>query len=200
MLNEWNMDLMHPNLAPPFQPCYLLETAWQMKDAGLDWSCYYHIRDYHLDYDEIAPFFSEEGAAFFARWWNRMPQADGLFDFQNRVRPAYFAFKLLSRLTGDRLRLEIPASAVHGFATHDARERIYNLLLWNFADMPVDVNLTVDGLPGAMLMRRLTLDANAPGDDENVRLRPETPVKIPHAPYSQKLRLEPYGIQFWSFE
>jgi hypothetical protein len=25
-----------------------------------------------------------------ARWWNRMPQFDGLFDYQNNIRPAYF--------------------------------------------------------------------------------------------------------------
>src|SRR5579862_7809734 len=120
-----------------------------------------------------------------------MPQADGLFDFQNRVRPAYFAFKLLSRLTGDRLRLDIPASTVHGFATYDARERIYSLLLWNFGDARADIKITVDGLPGTMLMRQITLDAGAPSDDENARLRPEAPVNIPHAPYAQKLLMEP---------
>ena len=37
------------------------------------------------------------------RWWNRMPQFDGLFDYQDRVPPSYFAFKLLARLTGERL-------------------------------------------------------------------------------------------------
>ena len=35
------------------------------------------------------------------RWWNRMPHNDGLFDYQNTIRPAYFAFKLLSRRTGE---------------------------------------------------------------------------------------------------
>src|SRR3954451_7650499 len=43
---ECNMDCQAPPLDPRFQPCYLLETIWQMRDAGLDWSCYYHIRDY----------------------------------------------------------------------------------------------------------------------------------------------------------
>src|SRR5207237_786713 len=36
VLDEWNMDLMNPPLDPRFQPCYVAETAWQMKDAGLD--------------------------------------------------------------------------------------------------------------------------------------------------------------------
>ncbi len=155
MLNEWNMDLMNPILAPAFQPCFVLETAWQMKDAGLDWSCYYHIRDYHLDYDEVAPFFSPEGAAFFGCAGKNC--CSRYFRFWRTACPAYFAFKLLSRLTGDRL-FEIPMP-VRGFATYDARERIYNLLLWNYADEPVEIELTVDDLPDAMLLRQITLDA-----------------------------------------
>ncbi len=94
-MDEWNMDLQDPPLDPRFQPCYLIEVIWQMKDGGLDGSCYYQIRDFHVEYDKFAPFMSPGGAAFMTRWWNRMPQFDGLFDFQNRVRPSYFAFKLL---------------------------------------------------------------------------------------------------------
>ena len=63
-LDEWNMDLQDPPLDPRFQPCYLLEVIWQMKDAGLSWSCYYHIRDYHVAYEQFAPFFSPQGASF----------------------------------------------------------------------------------------------------------------------------------------
>jgi aryl-alcohol dehydrogenase-like predicted oxidoreductase len=36
-LDEWNMDLMNPPLDPRFQPCYLAEVIWQMKEAGLDY-------------------------------------------------------------------------------------------------------------------------------------------------------------------
>jgi len=200
ILDEWNMDLGNPPLAPTFQPCYALETAWQMKNGGLDWSCYYHIRDYHVDYDEFAPFFSPAGAAFMTRWWNRMPQADGLFDFQNHVRPAYFALKLLSRLTGERLRLDKRASSVHALATYDAKYEIYNLLAWNFSDSAADVELSVENLPKAMLMRQITLDASAAGDDENVRLRPRPPTRLPKSLYRQKVHFDPYGVKFWSFE
>src|SRR5205807_9510422 len=100
VLNEGNMTLRNPPLDPRFQPCYLTEVIWQMKEAGLDWSCYYHIRDYHVRYEQFEPFFSPQGNAFMTRWWNRMPQFDGLFDYQNHVRSAYFAFKLPSRLAG----------------------------------------------------------------------------------------------------
>ena len=54
-LDEWNMDLQDPPLDPRFQPCYILETVWQMKDAGLDWSCYYQIKDHHVEYDHVRP-------------------------------------------------------------------------------------------------------------------------------------------------
>ena len=91
---EWNMDLMNPPLDPGFQPCYVAETIWQMKDAGLDWSCYYHIRDWYVSQETFARFMSEKGAAFMTFWWNRQPQFSGLFDYQSQIRPAYFAFKL----------------------------------------------------------------------------------------------------------
>lgn len=199
-LDEWNMDLQGPPLDPQFQPCYVLEVVWQMKQAGLDWSCYYHIRDYHVDYDQFAPFFSPQGAAFMTRWWNRMPQFDGLFDYQDRVRPSFFAFKLLSRLTGERLPITSSHPTVHGFATHDEKYRIDQVLLWNFSDSPTEVELVLDDLPGETLMRRITLDALAPSDDENARLRPEPPARLAKGPQRMKLQLGPHAVKFWSFE
>jgi hypothetical protein len=199
-LDEWNMDLQDPPLDPRFQPCYLLEVIWQMKDAGLNWSCYYHIRDYHVAHEQFAPFFSPQGAAFMTRWWNRMPQFDGLFDYQNRVRPSFFAFKLLSRLTGERLRVDSSLSNVHALATHDEQYQIDCLLLWNFSDSSASVELVLDDLPKNMLVRQLTLDAVAPSDDENVRLRPERRARMTKGSHNLKLELEPRAVKFWSFE
>ena len=200
VLDEWNMDLQDPPLDPRFQPCYLLEVIWQMKDAGLNLSCYYHIRDFHVTYEQFAPFFSPQGASFMTRWWNRMPQFDGLFDYQNRVRPSFFAFKLLSRLTGDRLRVESSLPSVHGFATHDEKYQIDNLLLWNFSDSRASVDVLLDGLPKDMLVRRVTLDALAPSDDENARLRPEPRSRMTKGTHSLKIELEERAVIFWSFE
>jgi len=199
-LDEWNMDLQDPPLDPRFQPSYLLEVVWQMKDAGLNWSCYYHIRDYHVAYEQFAPFFSPQGASFMTRWWNRMPQFDGLFDYQNRVRPSFFAFKLLSRLTGERLRVDSTLSTVHGFATHDEQYEIDSLLLWNFSDLPASVELVLDDLPKDALVRRLTLDALAPSDDENARLRPEPRARMTKGSHHLKVELQPHAVKFWSFE
>jgi hypothetical protein len=200
VLDEWNMDLRDPPQDPRFQPCYLLETIWQMKDAGLDWSCYYHIRDYHVAFEQFAPFFSPRGAAFMTRWWNRMPQFDGLFDYQDQVRPSYFAFKLLARLTGDRLRLESSDPAVHGFATHDEAFQIDNVLLWNFSGQPARVALDLEGLPGNRLVRPITLDALAPSSDENARLRPAPTARLARGSHRLDIDLSPFAVKSWSFE
>jgi hypothetical protein len=65
-LDEWNMALMHPPSDPAFQPSFIAETAWQMKDGGLDYSCYYHIRDYHVRHDSFGRFMSPHVVA--AHW------------------------------------------------------------------------------------------------------------------------------------
>jgi hypothetical protein len=200
ILDEWNMDLTNPPLDPRFQPCFVAETIWQMKEAGLDYSCYYHIRDWYVDKDRFAPFFSPYGAAFMARWWNRMPQFDGLFDYQNNVRPTYFAFKLLSRLQGDRLSLSSSHPAVHGFATHDEQMRMDNLVLWNFSSDIVPVELSLRGLTRDMRTRHIVLDAQTAGNDENARLRPEPFATLPKGVHPLDFKFEPYAVHYWSFE
>lgn len=201
-LDEWNMNLGFPPSDVRIQPCYVAEVAWQMKDGGLDYSCYYHIRDYHVSFEHFAPFMSAKGTAFMTGWWNRMPQFDGLFDFQNNVRPAYFTFKLLSRLTGERLRLISEDPTVHGFMTHDERYSSYeyNLLLWNFSASPRQVELTFENMPGNMTAKPVVLDAATTSNDEISRLRPESSFQLKTDQPGFKISFEPYGIRFWSFE
>jgi xylan 1,4-beta-xylosidase len=198
MLNEWNMDLGNPPLDPRFQPCFISEVIWQMKDAGLDYSCYYHIRDWHVDFDRFAKFMSRDGVTFMTRWWNRMPQFDGLFDYQNNPRPSYFAFKLLSRLAGERL--ELISTNVHGFAVHDEQLRMYNVMLWNFSATPVTARITFADLPTDLRVRHLTLDAMTGSNDENARLRPAPPQRIKKGNHQFETVFEPYGVQFWMLE
>jgi hypothetical protein len=200
ILNEWNMALRDPPQDPQFQPCYIIETAYQMKEGGLDYSCYYHIRDYPIDPDSFARFMSPRGVALMARWWNRSTQWDGLFDYNGRIRPSYYAFKLLSRLTGDRLRLESPSGPVHGLATYDARLRIYNVLLWNFSKEPAHAEVMLQNVPEPMVLRRVTLDAAAPIDDDNIRLRPTPSVRVAAGTGNISLDLSPYGVEFFSLE
>jgi hypothetical protein len=194
------MSLMNPVLDARFQPCFIAETAWQMKDAGLDWSCYYHIRDYYVDRDRFARFMSAKGAAFMARWWNRMPQFDGLFDYQNQVRPAYFAFKLLSRLTGDRLAANSTDNALHAFLTWDADYELHNLLLWNFSPAPVQADVEWTGLPADVTARRVMLDAATGSSIENDRLRPQPAIRMTAGKGRLSTPIGPWGIEFWYLE
>lgn len=200
ILDEWNMDLMNPPADPRFQPCFIAETIWQMKDAGLDFSCYYHIRDWYVALEQFAPFMSSRGAAFMTRWWNRMPQFDGLFDYQNQVRPSYFTFKLLSRLVGHRLKLTSNDPRVHGLAAHDEQLRMYNLMLWNFSPAPLKIELLLKDLPQDLRACHLTLEATAPGSDENARLRPEPWFHLSKGDQRLNVDLGPYAVHYWSLE
>lgn len=200
VLDEWNMALTVPPKNPQIQPCFIAETAWRMKEGGLDYACYYHIRDYHVDRDRFAKFFSPHGASFMAAWWNRMPQYDGLFDYQNVMRPSYFTFQLLSRLTGERLAVESSDQEVHAFLTYDKSYGIYSLLVWNFSADPVNVELDVRDLPLTLVAKRRQLDAAAPSNDENARLRPLEEVTLTPQSGPVKIQLEPYGLEFWSLE
>ena len=200
ILDEWNMALTTPPKDPRIQPCFVAETAWQMKDAGLDYACYYHLRDYHVDRDRFAQFFSPHGASFMAAWWNRMPQYDGLFDYQNTLRPAYFTFKLMSRLLGQRLAVESSDPSVHAFLTYDESYDLYSLLIWNYSPQSATVRLRASGVPGMLVIKRRLLDAAAPGSDENVRLQPQDDLLLAPADPRLAWTLPPYGLEFWSLE
>ena len=178
MLNEWNMDLSNPPMDPRFQPCFVAEVIWQMKEAGLDYSCYYHIRDYHVSFEPFAEFMSPGGTAFMYKWWNRRPQYDGLFDYQDTVRPTYFVFKLLSRLTGERLSLNSSSETVHGLASWDEKLQLYNVLIWNFSSSQARVNLAFSGMQGRFTARPIVLDATTTSNDENSKLKLERPIEI----------------------
>jgi xylan 1,4-beta-xylosidase len=199
MLNEWNLALMKPddnNLV--IQPAFIVETIWNMIDGGLDYSCYYHIRDYHVEPSTFARFMSPHGVAFMAGWWNRMPQYDGLFDFQNQVRPAYFAFKLLSRVTGQRVRVE--TEGVHALAALDRQYEMENVLVWNFSGVPARTTIEFRGLPGKTKVERVKLDARAPLPDETSRLKFQNAATLTPEDNKREIVLEPYGIELWFFK
>ena len=204
ILNEWNMSLQDPVLDPRFQPCYVAEVAYQMFAAGLDYSCYYHIRDFHVRPEQFAAFMSVRGTALMARWWNDTPQFDGLFDFQNVIRPSFFTFRLLSRLTGKRLALELPSEATgpHAIATIEPLGDRVNILLWNFglATPPArDVSLQLKGLEGKWQWTQTTLDATTPGNDENQRLRRTKASDVQQSAEVQ-INLEPYQLSLITLE
>ena len=131
ILDEWNMSLWNPILNPYFQPAFILETTLAFYKEGLSRSSYYHIRDYFVDESIFARFSSAAAAAGMAHWWNEMPQYDGLYDNQDRVRPAYYAFKLLSLIKGQELTVSGTSPAVHALAARSNGPWV-NLVLWNY--------------------------------------------------------------------
>jgi beta-xylosidase len=198
-LDEWNDDLGHPPLDPRFQPCFITEVAYQMKEAGIDYMAYYQIRDYQVSAEQFAKFMTPRATNMMDRWWNREVQVDGLFDYQDQIRPSYFAFKMLSRLTGDRLRFETNDKTVHGLAAWDKRSEFYNLLLWNFSETPVHIDLELTGVPSPLILSPRVLDATAPSNDENVRMTPIHSTRLKAGDTQLKIDLGGYGVELLTF-
>jgi xylan 1,4-beta-xylosidase len=198
-LDEWNVALLRPMRDARFQPCYVCETIYQMKEAGLDYGCYYQIRDYHVEQETFDRFMTPGGSANMAKWWNRNHQNSGMFDYECNVRPAYFAFKLLARLTGERVKLESSEPAVHGLAAHDERDRTYNLIFWNYSTKAIRAEVKVSGAPKGWRAKRIVLDSQTPNPEENARLRAIDPLALEEG-RPVAVELEPYGVEFWMIE
>jgi hypothetical protein len=160
-ISEWNMDLMRPNLAPGFQPCFVLETMRRFAEEGLDMAAYYHIRDCFVD-DADFDWMSPGGRRFMAHWWNTMPQYSALFDHHGRVRPAWYAFRLLGQLQGPRYAVTGEARNVRAIAGEGDGYR--HVIIWRYeGGGPEAVEVRLD-LAGARdrTCRVVKLDAGAP--------------------------------------
>jgi hypothetical protein len=164
ILDEWNMSLLNPVLDPYFQPAFILETTLGFYQKGLSRSSYYHIRDYFVDAAKFSPFMSASGTAFMAHWWNEMPQYDGLYDNQDRVRPTYFAFKLLNLIKGRQLPVAGTTPDLNALAAR--REPWVNVVLWNF---PLESS-------GRTYEVTVQFPSEKKGGVRLVRLNPESPL------------------------
>ena len=199
ILDEWNMSLSKPRLEPAYQPAFTIDTIYQMREAGLDYSAYYHIRDYHVSPEQFARFMSRKGTLFMANWWNLNPQFDGLFDFQGVMRPTYFAFKMLSRLLGNRLEARTDQPGVKLMAAWDEQQEMLHALVWNFAvETPprCRVNLRMNNLNGkSWMLRRFMLDSETASNQENDRMRMERAEALTGvSEIRDTFELLPYGV------
>lgn len=195
VIDEWNMSLSNPDLNPNFQPAFVLQTTEDFLKEGLSRSAYYHIRGYYVDPKLFAPFMSPEGTKFMAHWWNTMPQYDGLFDQQGRIRPAYFAFKLLSLMRGKQLQVSGTKAGIGAIASKNGPW--INLALWSFPQGEKDPGTT-----------KVTVDLSPTpkGDVRLVRLNPTVPVNNleqvsnepidANAPHLVSVNLHPYNV-YW---
>ncbi len=163
ILDEWNMSLRDPVLNPAFQPAFILETTLGFYTKGLSRSSYYHIRDYFVDATTFSKFMSSQGTVFMAHWWNDMPQYDGLYDNQNRLRPAYYAFKLLSLIKGDQVPVAGTNSDLNALAARGGPW--VNVVVWNF---PLEGS-------GNTYDATVQFPSTTRGDVRVVRLNPDNP-------------------------
>lgn len=193
-VSEWNMDLMRPNLTPGFQPCFVLETMRRFAEAGLDMAAYYHIRDCYVDpadFDWMSP----EGRRFMAHWWNTMPQYSALFDHHGRMRPAWYAFRLLALFEGPRYAVEGAQGAIRAIAgEHDGYK---HLLVWRYEPAgpdTVEVRVALSGVKSRPC-RVVQLDAAAPVNNLKVLHfgRTDGLAEVP-------LKLEPWGVRWIEIE
>jgi hypothetical protein len=147
-ISEWNMDLMRPNLAPGFQPCFVLETMRRFAEAKLDMAAYYHIRDCFVDRADF-DWMSPGGCRFMAHWWNTMPQYSGLFDHHGRVRPAWCAFRFLGQLEGPRYVVEGERASIRAIAGE--RDGYKHVIVWRYeggGPEQIEARLDVAGAAG----------------------------------------------------
>ncbi|MDH7501923.1 MAG: hypothetical protein QHJ82_04300 [Verrucomicrobiota bacterium] len=166
-ISEWNMDLMHPNLAPGFQPCFVLETMRRYAEAGLDMAAYYHIRDCYVDPADF-DWMSAGGRRFMAHWWNTMPQYSALFDHHGRVRPAWYAFRLLGQLEGPRYVVEGEQGAIRAIAG-DGDGYKY-MLVWRYdGGDPAEIEVRVE-LAGVENRNSRVVELDAAAPVNNIRV------------------------------
>jgi len=199
ILDEWNMSLSEPRLEPGYQPSFIIDTVAHMREAGLDYAAYYHIRDYHVSERQFLRFMSFAGAMNMANWWNLTPQYDGLFDFQGVMRPSYFAFKMLSRLNGNRLETVVTRPGVKALAAFDPEQNMMHALVWNFAvEAPAlrNIRLLIRNFPGQRcVFRRFLLDTETASNQENDRVKVQRSATFNDTKeMTDVFDLPPYGI------
>lgn len=108
MVTEWNVGLgdavsVEEQAFRARRAALAAAGVLEMRDAGLDWSFYYHVWDQTCFPADFAPFFSEPGVAGMARHWNGVPHRLGLFGVCQEVRPQYFVYQMLADLGDERL-------------------------------------------------------------------------------------------------
>src|SRR5205823_4443193 len=157
-------------------------------------AAYYHVRDFFLDPSRFSPWMSARGTDFMAHWWNVMPQYDGLWDNQGRVRPAYYAFRLLSLIKGQKLAVSGTSADVKAFA---ARNGSWNhVVFWNFPSSgPGEAVEAVVRFPKGQRgqFRFIKLDASAPVNNLAV-IRQGSAGELEAQPVRTKL--EPYDVDW----
>ena len=185
-ISEWNMDLGRPNLAPGFQPAFVLETMRRFAEEKLEMAAYYHIRDCFVDFADF-DWMSPNGRRFMAHWWNTMPQYSALFDHHGRVRPAWYAFRLLGQFDGARYAVSGEQQNIRAIAGEsDGRK---HLLVWRYENggpEEVEVQVSLQGVKDRKC-RVVALDVTAPFNN----------LKVLHLGSTDEFAAKPLRLRPW---
>jgi hypothetical protein len=124
-----------------------------------------------------------------------MPQYSALFDHHGRVRPAWYAFRLLGQLEGPRYAVEGEQANLRAIAGDG--DGFKHVIVWRFdggEPDEVEVRLDVKGASGRN-SRVVALDASAPVNNTKVVHfgRSDDLSKVP-------LKLKPWDVRWIEIE
>jgi xylan 1,4-beta-xylosidase len=164
ILDEWNMSLGSPIMTPGYQAAFIMEVTDEFYQAGLSRSGYYQIKDEFLSPKMFSAFMPENVIAAEEHFFNVLPIYLGLYDVQGRVRPSYYALKLLSLIKGDKLAVTGMNPEIKAFAARNGTS--IHVVFWNFPGKYVGNTLDVT----------LRFQNESSGRYEVIRLNPESGV------------------------
>jgi len=145
-----------------------------MREAGLDWSFYYHLWDQVCDPEAFEPFFSPAGVAGMLEHWNERPHRFGMFGVGEEPRPQYFVYLMLSRLGEEQLSAHSDEPEVRVLAARG--EKTVSALLVNLgqpASSDRVVALQLANLrPGRRRLVTYRIDAQRRWSQETLELLP----------------------------
>jgi hypothetical protein len=197
IIDEWNVKLRGPHANPAFASCHVLETVRRMQKAGLDRACYYQLRDPIFSQEKLRHMLPAREAGKVSRQFERLPMHLGLFDRYGTMRPSFFAFQLLSRLSG--FRLNVAAEEPLGvLAAHDPDRVLDVVLAWNASDQIVETELQFTGLAVGATVRWQRLDAQTDSNEELRRLRPQQELRLESPNPKVTFVLAPYEVTYWA--
>lgn len=109
-------DVSIPECAYDSHRCAAMAASvFDMMDAKLDWSFYYHIWDQLFVKSQFEEFYSDPDIML--THWNKIPHRFGLFGVCGEVRPSYFFYKLMNLMGEKELQTESGASDLRVKAT-----------------------------------------------------------------------------------
>lgn len=199
IIDEWNMESIASLMttghivslsqaafvaATIRQAAFVPATIQVFLDAGLDLSCYYHVMHQVLIREKKESWLSQDTLNDKAKLWDKASIKNRplhLMTPEGHASPAFYAFKMLYYLSGQRVRAISDNEHVGVLATKDLKG--VTLVIWNYEeDEKQDclAKLRIKSLPKRQLRyERYLLDTSKSYDDEKSELRISEERRLP---------------------